>query len=64
MLALRRELEDAQATQVRERESRRKDHEDEVRRLREKCERLENERDGFMGAEVCSSILGPFRQSQ
>lgn len=52
MLALKQDLDDARAAQARERESRRKGDEEEIRRLRERCERLENERDESQGNQV------------
>lgn len=50
-LVLKQDLDDARAVQARERDSRRKDN-DEVRQLRERCERLESERDEFQGTQV------------
>jgi hypothetical protein len=52
ILALKQELDEARAVQARDVELRRKGDEEEVRRLRERCRRLENERDEFQGSQV------------
>ena len=51
-LALQQDLDEARAAEARERESRRKDDNDVIQRLTERCNRLENERDEFQGTQV------------
>ena len=57
MITLRRELEAARSAQARERESRKKEDEDEIRRLRDRCEKLEIEREGLRDSEVREAPL-------
>lgn len=50
MLSLRRELDNLRSTQSRERDAARAEGEAEIRRLKERCEGLERERDSLEGA--------------